>query len=110
MPVGGTLHMGCENRRADAGNGPAELITGDYLVVSVSDTGTGMSEATLARVFEPFLRPRRSDAALGWVYPSYKGSPHNPGERFGYPAPSAKARQSSCGCGAPRVDRPNAFP
>jgi CheY-like chemotaxis protein len=55
MPGGGTLHMGCENRRADASNGPAELITGDYLVVSVSDTGTGMSEATLARVFEPFF-------------------------------------------------------
>jgi hypothetical protein len=53
-------------------------------------TGLFLSEATLAPVFEPFLRPRRSAAAQGWVFPSCKGSQRNPKEQFGYPVASAK--------------------
>ena len=55
MPDGGRLQITCENRRAEAGNAPPDLATGDFVVVSVSDTGTGMSEATLAHAFEPFF-------------------------------------------------------
>ena len=55
MPSGGRLQIACENRRTEAGNAPPDLVTGDYIVVTVSDTGTGMSKATLAHVFEPFF-------------------------------------------------------
>jgi signal transduction histidine kinase len=51
MPSGGRLQIACENRRAETGNLPSDLATGDYVVVTVSDNGSGMSETTLARVF-----------------------------------------------------------
>jgi len=59
MARGGRLQIACENRRAEPGNSPPDLAPGDYVIVSVSDTGTGMSDATLAHAFEPFLRRRR---------------------------------------------------
>ena len=34
---------------------PPELAVGEYVTISVADTGSGMDEATLARVFEPFF-------------------------------------------------------
>jgi len=63
MPDGGWLQIACENRRADAANAPGDLAEGDYVIVSVSDTGTGMTEATLARAFEPFFTTK--DAGQG---------------------------------------------
>ena len=63
MPGGGRLQIACENRRAEADNSPPDLATGNYVVVTVSDTGTGMSEATLAHAFEPFFTTK--DAGRG---------------------------------------------
>jgi signal transduction histidine kinase/ActR/RegA family two-component response regulator len=55
MPGGGTLQIACENRQVEISGPTTDLSAGDYVTVSVSDTGTGMSEATLARAFEPFF-------------------------------------------------------
>jgi signal transduction histidine kinase/ActR/RegA family two-component response regulator len=63
MPGGGRLQIACGDRRAEADNSPSDLATGNYVVVSVSDTGTGMSRATLAHVFEPFFTTK--DAGRG---------------------------------------------
>ena len=65
MPDGGTLQIACENRRADAGNAPGDLAAGDYVTVSVSDTGTGMSETTLAQAFEPFFTTKEAGRGSG---------------------------------------------
>jgi CheY-like chemotaxis protein len=52
MPQGGTLRIACHNEE----NGRAVGLPQDPLVcISVTDTGEGMSEATLARAREPFF-------------------------------------------------------
>jgi signal transduction histidine kinase/CheY-like chemotaxis protein len=65
MPGGGKLQIACENRRAETGTSPPDLAAGDYVVVTVSDTGTGMSEGTLAHVFEPFFTTKEAGRGSG---------------------------------------------
>jgi signal transduction histidine kinase len=65
MPNGGKLQIACENRRAEPANSPPELAIDDYVIVSVSDTGTGMSEATLAHAFEPFFTTKEAGRGSG---------------------------------------------
>ncbi|WP_143523726.1 GAF domain-containing protein [Pararhizobium arenae] len=54
MPDGGTLRI-----TAQASSGretrPSELAKGDYICLSVSDTGSGMDDQTLKRATEPFF-------------------------------------------------------
>ncbi len=51
MPAGGTITIGAENLHlAGEGNPP-----GDFVRLSVNDTGIGMTEAVKNRVFEPFF-------------------------------------------------------
>ncbi|OLB08299.1 MAG: hypothetical protein AUH06_03160 [Gemmatimonadetes bacterium 13_2_20CM_69_27] len=57
MSKGGTLHVEVRRARLGAADRPlhAWIEPGSYVSVAVSDTGTGMNAATLARVFEPFF-------------------------------------------------------
>jgi signal transduction histidine kinase len=65
MSGGGRLQIKCENRRAPARNAPADLVPGDYVVVTVSDTGSGMSDETLAHAFEPFFTTKEAGRGSG---------------------------------------------
>ena len=54
MPDGGPITIAA--REEDVAARPARgLAPGDYVCLSVSDTGEGMDEATLARAAEPFF-------------------------------------------------------
>ncbi|MCF5706562.1 response regulator [Pseudomonas syringae] len=55
MPDGGTLHVKLSEWQAD-GDVPA----GDYLKISVIDTGSGMDEETRTRAIEPFFSTKGS--------------------------------------------------
>jgi PAS domain S-box-containing protein len=56
MPNGGTLTLSCRDEVTIGQNGaPKDLPRGEYVRVSVTDTGAGMSEATLAKAMEPFF-------------------------------------------------------
>jgi signal transduction histidine kinase/CheY-like chemotaxis protein len=54
MPTSGTITISTRTEEMVAGNDNS-LSPGSYVCVSVSDTGLGMDEATLARAIEPFF-------------------------------------------------------
>jgi PAS domain S-box-containing protein len=54
MPDGGTLSIAAASRRVESDH-PTNLPPGQYVCLSVGDTGLGMDEATLARASEPFF-------------------------------------------------------
>ncbi|WP_244624718.1 PAS domain-containing sensor histidine kinase [Sphingomonas sp. So64.6b] len=54
MPDGGTLTLSARARTVTEDDRTG-LPPGDYISISVSDTGTGMDEAVMARAIEPFF-------------------------------------------------------
>jgi PAS domain S-box-containing protein len=69
MPHGGKLTIATRNATLDVAycmrNG--EAVPGEYVVLSVADTGTGMTPAVLARATEPFFttKPPGKGSGLG---------------------------------------------
>ncbi len=61
MPDGGTLTIGLDKRAADGALG----LDGDFLIVSVADTGTGMDAETLASAIEPFFSTKELGKGTG---------------------------------------------
>lgn len=57
MPIGGTLAIQTRNTTLDEPTTMSHSIAnaGQYVVLTVSDDGTGMDAATLAQIFEPFF-------------------------------------------------------
>ncbi|HBO1215132.1 TPA: PAS domain S-box protein [Pseudomonas aeruginosa] len=53
MPNGGRIVFSASNQRVPAEN-PHRLAPGNYICLSISDTGSGMDEETLRRAVEPF--------------------------------------------------------
>jgi len=69
MPEGGHLLIETRNREVDAATAAAhaDRSAGDYVCVSVADSGTGMDAETIARAFEPFFttKPMGQGTGLG---------------------------------------------
>jgi signal transduction histidine kinase len=55
MQVGGMLKVGTNNVTLGPALYPEEPPAGDYVAVTVSDTGTGMTDNVRSKVFEPFF-------------------------------------------------------
>jgi CheY-like chemotaxis protein len=64
MPDGGTLKITVRNETFVDGDQNG-LPPGDYVRISVSDTGTGMSDDVAARVFEPFFTTKEAGKGTG---------------------------------------------
>lgn len=60
MPQGGTISISAENVRLSAGDTSAGL-TGEFVALSISDTGTGIAPDILPKVFDPFFTTKQRD-------------------------------------------------
>lgn len=67
MPRGGELTVATGNRVLDAeyAAGQSELVAGEYVMIEVSDTGTGIPPDVMARVFEPFFTTKDPGKGTG---------------------------------------------
>jgi len=66
MPDGGKLAIATSNVVLDAAHvGRVGCRPGSYVMLRMSDTGTGMDAATLARMFEPFFTTKQTGKGTG---------------------------------------------
>lgn len=67
MPTGGRLEIRTARERIDsayAGVGK-RIPPGDYVVMTVADTGIGMDSGTCARIFDPFFTTKEKEVGTG---------------------------------------------
>ena len=64
MPDGGTINVTCENITLTA---PVSLPlpAGQYVKISITDTGCGIDEESLARIFDPYFSTKEVGQGLG---------------------------------------------
>ena len=68
MPDGGTLSVSTRSERVGRAEAARHRVApGRFVVITVEDTGVGMTPATIARIFEPFFttKPVGSGTGLG---------------------------------------------
>lgn len=69
MPHGGTLSINARNAPLDesVASKPGDVVSGDYVCISVTDTGLGMCSSTIRKAFEPFFttKPIGQGTGLG---------------------------------------------
>lgn len=76
MPGGGELLLATSNQHLDHEYATIHhgVTAGDYVRVTVSDTGHGMNASTLARIFEPFFTTKPAGQGTGMGLASVYGA------------------------------------
>lgn len=78
MSQGGVVTIRADNRRLDQ-NRPASAPIGDFVALSISDTGSGIAADLLPRVFDPFFTTKRGANGTGLGLSQVHGFAHQSG-------------------------------
>lgn len=65
MPNGGKLRIETGHQRLGPPIGPDDLPAGDYVIISITDTGTGMTEEVRRNAFDPFFTTKAAGKGSG---------------------------------------------
>lgn len=76
MPQGGTLTITTQNANLDADycRNRLDTVPGDYILLTIADSGEGMSEEVRAHLFEPFFTTKPIGKGTGLGLPSVYGT------------------------------------
>ena len=64
MPGGGVIRISAENRTLASDN-PNQLPPGQYVFMTVRDTGPGIPEENLPKIFDPYFTTKKEGSGLG---------------------------------------------
>jgi PAS domain S-box-containing protein len=106
MPEGGMVKIetGCQAVQGDRLHSQGQVPPGQYITLTVQDTGTGMDPATLARMFDPFFTTKDPGAGTGLGLSTVHGIVHQSG---GYIAvDSTLGRGTTFTIYLPRIEEP----
>ncbi|MEO8279773.1 MAG: PAS domain S-box protein [Ideonella sp.] len=81
MPQGGRLTISAREESASA-NATTRMAAGNYVVLSMADSGSGMSEQTLAHAMEPFFTTKGPGKGTGLGLPMVHGLAAQSGGQF----------------------------
>jgi PAS domain S-box-containing protein len=79
MPRGGRLGIQTRNVTLEAGDLTPGIAPGPYVMIAVSDTGTGIPAAILERAFEPFFTTKEVGKGSGLGLAMVQGFAHQSG-------------------------------
>lgn len=79
MPRGGRLGIEARNVALDTADLPPGIAAGQYVMIAVSDTGTGIPAAILERAFEPFFTTKEAGKGSGLGLAMVQGFAHQSG-------------------------------
>jgi PAS domain S-box-containing protein len=65
MPDGGSLKASTENIVIDAASVQIQSPVGSYILITIADTGMGMTPEMLDRIFDPFFTTKETGTGLG---------------------------------------------
>ncbi len=65
MPAGGEVEIRAENHRRESGRDHLPLKSGDYVRISVVDSGSGIAEEHLGKIFDPYFTTKAKGAEKG---------------------------------------------
>ena len=82
MPDGGQLTVEAANASLDAADPQEEVAAGDYVVIAIADTGTGMGAEQLSRALEPFYSTKPEGRGTGLGLPMVFGFAKQSGGHF----------------------------
>jgi PAS domain S-box-containing protein len=71
MPTGGQLKIETKNVSLD--DGWLEVPEGDFVLMTIEDSGTGMDEETFRHAFEPFFTTKEAEKGTGLGLPTVHG-------------------------------------
>jgi PAS domain S-box-containing protein len=65
MPEGGIIRLSAENVEVSGSQAGLPLKPGMYVKITVADTGVGIPEEYLSRIFDPYFTTKKSGSGLG---------------------------------------------